>query len=153
MPASTNIADVLGWQPDERWTPRAEGDGFCAPACGGGCRHIAFIRAVRESRDLARRMGAGWQPDVWENLGWHYAVHKGRARILPISSGDHIAGTWTISGYRARIDSVVEVREHATDPENALGFAVQSARGKSRQIAQDLDDILDDAAGGRGGRR
>lgn len=142
-----DIAEILGWSPGERWTPRAQGAVYCSPACGGACRRAAFDRAVGESRELARRMGPGWRPDVWENLGWHYAVHKGKARVVPVTTGGHILGDWTIVGYRAHISSAVDVSERASDPENALGFAVQSARGKSRQIAQDLNDILGDGDG------
>lgn len=28
----------------------------------------------RAARELAEQMGPGWEPVVWENLGWHYTV-------------------------------------------------------------------------------
>jgi len=42
---------------------------YCAPACGGGCTKAAYDAAVRKSRALAKRMGKGWVPYVWEKLG------------------------------------------------------------------------------------
>jgi hypothetical protein len=35
-------------------------------------------RAVKE-----RLAGRGWKVRVWENLGWHWAVHKGPLQIYP----------------------------------------------------------------------
>jgi hypothetical protein len=63
----------------DRWKARRYGDKFCAPACGGGCTYAAFRLATRRATDLCKALGPGWKPDVWENLGWHYAAYFGKA--------------------------------------------------------------------------
>lgn len=59
------------------WKPRRSGAIYCAPACGGRCTYEAFQRATREANALCKKLGEGWQPTVWENLGWHWCVQKG----------------------------------------------------------------------------
>lgn len=65
-------------EPD-RWTPVLRGDTYCSPACGAGCTKAAHDAAQRKAKALARRMGPGFKPRVWENLGWHYSAERGRA--------------------------------------------------------------------------
>ena len=60
---------------DPRWIAKRDGATYCAPACGRGCAYIEYTRAQRGARALARALGPGWVPRVWENLGWHYEVH------------------------------------------------------------------------------
>ena len=65
-------------QADRSWKAVRRGDVYCAPACGGGCTHAAYMQAQLGGERLARRLGPGFKPEVWENLGWHYcAVSKG----------------------------------------------------------------------------
>ncbi len=42
----------------------------------------------RGKRLLKRMKGQGWVLDVWENLGWHYAVENGPLTVY----GDHFPG-------------------------------------------------------------
>lgn len=56
------------------WTPVRRGAIYCSPACGGGCTWAAFQEATGNADALAKRIGGGWKPRVWENLGWHYSV-------------------------------------------------------------------------------
>ena len=56
------------------WTPRHRGHIYCSPACGGRCTREAFEISTQRAKALCRRMGSGWKPKVWENLGWHYKV-------------------------------------------------------------------------------
>lgn len=65
------------------WIPRLRGEIYCAPACGCGCTKAAFDKATADAAALAARMGDGWVPRVWENLGWHYEVIKGCAELHP----------------------------------------------------------------------
>ena len=38
--------------------------------------------AVKHGKALLRRMkGKGWKLDVWENMGWHYAVYNGTLTV------------------------------------------------------------------------
>lgn len=71
------------------WKPVRKGSIYCSPACGGGCTYEAFLKASLEAEKLARRCGKGWEPRVWENLGWHYAAaSKGnQVKVHPYPRG------------------------------------------------------------------
>lgn len=46
-------------------------------------------QASEDAQALAERVGGGWKPEVWQNLGWHYKVVSpcGRVKIHPSSDG------------------------------------------------------------------
>ncbi len=122
---------------DIRWKARdLPGGIYCAPRCGGGCTKADYRRAVRAGAALAARMGDGWEPDVWENLGWHYKATKGVAEIYPCI--DHRVARNTVTGYTVFLNSSKQIVVTAGTPEDALGFAVQDARTVERRIADDL---------------
>ena len=87
------------------WNPVAKGDTYCSPACGGRCTRTAFQHATGAANALAARLGPGWTPRVWENLGWHWSVGHGELNVNPLSTG-FIAylgerppgGRWTADG-------------------------------------------------------
>jgi hypothetical protein len=64
-----------------RYMPIRKGDIYCSPACGMGCTHADFEKAVFASQALAAELGAGWATRVWDNLGWHWEVSKGKLII------------------------------------------------------------------------
>jgi hypothetical protein len=70
---------------DREFTPVLRGAIYCAPFCGGNCTKVAHDKAVRDSAKLAKKLGKGWKPRVWENLGWHWSVISpcGRWKIHP----------------------------------------------------------------------
>jgi hypothetical protein len=51
--------------------------------------------AERAAAKLLRRMGPGWKPRIWENLGWHFEVHTddgtpfGRLHVFGSDEGWH----------------------------------------------------------------
>lgn len=63
------------------WKPERRGAIYCAPACGGRCKHRDYLKAKRTAEGIARKLGAGWEAEVFENLGWHWKVKYTR--------GDH----------------------------------------------------------------
>lgn len=71
------------------WDPVRQGARFCAPACGRGCTHAEWRAATAAADKLCADLGAGWVPDVWENLGWHYSAISacGRWKVHGHSSG------------------------------------------------------------------
>ena len=116
---------------ENRWKPRSRLGGiYCSPACGGGCTRADYDRAVRASKALAERMGEGWEPQVWENLGWYCAVKKGIASIRPPSRNYD-------NKYTIYFNTTPQVVTSAETPEDALGFALQEARGNELRIATD----------------
>ena len=63
--------------------PVLKGLTYCSPACGCGCTKAQYDEAVKRGVALQERMGEGWELRVWENFGWHSAVHRGVAQLYP----------------------------------------------------------------------
>lgn len=70
------------------WTPVRNGKLYCSAACGGKCTHAAYLTAKRRAAALVKSLGPGWKPEVWENLGWHFAAINGAMRV---SGGEKIS--------------------------------------------------------------
>lgn len=75
------------------WTARRRGDVYCAPACGFGCKWTAYETAVENASALAAQLGEGWEPRVWENVGWHYSAQTTDRRIKVHPGGHDADGT------------------------------------------------------------
>ncbi len=115
-----------------KWTPRNQPGGiYCSPACGGNCTEADYRQAVRCSRNLAHHMGGGWEPRVWENLGWHYVVEKGVAIIAPPGRGSE--------KYTVFFNTSLQVVTTAETPEEALHLAILQALRNARCTAADCD--------------
>lgn len=69
------------------WKPIRRGPVYCSSACGNDCKFLEYRGAVDAANRLSVRLGKGWKPRVWENLGWHYAAGRGSAGVYPCSNG------------------------------------------------------------------
>lgn len=59
------------------WKPVLGTQTYCSTACGAGCTRADYKKARDAGLRLAVRLGKGWVPHVWENMGWNYkAIHK-----------------------------------------------------------------------------
>lgn len=38
-------------------------------------------QAMAEAKELCKLLGDGWEPEIWENLGWCYAARKGGVEV------------------------------------------------------------------------
>lgn len=54
------------------WKAVRRGATYCSPGCGAKCTWEKYQHAKRMARALAKRLGPGWKPEVWENMGWHW---------------------------------------------------------------------------------
>lgn len=114
-------------EPD--WTPRKlRGGIYCSPACGYGCKQEWFDQATADAAALAARMGEGWQPEVWENLGWHWIIKNGNLEIHPCRDGT----------YEAWLQGRPQFIAAGPTPEDALGFLAQDVRSAIRRLEDDL---------------
>jgi hypothetical protein len=104
----------------DRWTPKLNGAIYCSPACGANCKKAEFDRATERAAALAARLGSGWRPQVWENLGWHFEVKKGAAAVSVDEHGVYHASIRFL--YDDRCEQCVE--ESRTDPREAMGAVV-----------------------------
>jgi len=75
----------------------------CAPFCGGKCTQAAFELATSRADALCKRLGKGWKPRVWENLGWHCSVigMSGHMKVHINTRGGTTHAVSTVYGYTA----------------------------------------------------
>lgn len=107
--------------------PTRRGRFYCSPWCGGGCTWESYQDACRDARALCAELGDGWEPRVWENLGWHFEAKNGVAEMHKFSD-EH---------YWLAINSVLQITGEGTTADEALA----DAAGKVRAL---LDDISRD---------
>lgn len=140
--------------PDEKgWTPIQSDDGqfYCSPRCGGGkfCRREWHDMAVKKADELAVRLGDGWTPRVWENLGWFYSAEKGRCAVHPSENRNarfDPATGYPVSSYTAYFNARgKQFIATAEDPNDAVGFATQDARTHIVAVTADLAELIGDA--------
>lgn len=114
------------------WTPKQRGKIYCAPACGGGCTLEAFNLATKRANILCARLGHGWRPRIWENLGWHYSAVSSCGR-WKVHAHHHKSGV-TYSAFLGAADSPGGFwAESGETPEAAMRNTWDAAKG---QIAE-----------------
>lgn len=121
---------------------------YCAPWCGCNCTRAEYDRAVKEAGALAAILGDGWEPRVWENIGWHYSANKGVAQVSPNIKHTAIRHEWTVYGYTAFFGGAHPIISSAETPKDALAIAIRDARGIEQRIATDLAALTTDSGHG-----
>lgn len=121
---------------DKAWTPRRRGAIYCSPRCGRGCTFAEYQSATRDAKALAKRLGAGWRTDVWENMGWHYRALSpcGRVKVSGerdsylafLGEPDSGGGRWA---------------EHGPTPEDAIRAVVKAAVTDLNAIGAMIFDV------------
>jgi len=115
------------------WKPRLYGpmdETYCSSACGGGCTRESYEKAHEVSKKLASRLGKGWTPRVWENLGWHYCVISPCKRIKV-----HYNNVNSYTAYLGVPDSVGgSWAENGKTPESAIQKTVAAAKTELKKI-------------------
>lgn len=135
------------------WTPVLKGRKFCSPACGRGCTKAEHDKATRDAAALCKLLGPGWQPHVWENLGWHYAAitadgtESGYIQVHPnlatftvyLNTDGRTGGQWVVPdkdpkrGVRRAIRHAVE---HVAVLREALEAVLDAVKNRSRIVEQ-----------------
>lgn len=117
------------------WTPVKRGLIYCSPACGAGCKITDFDRATFRANDLAKQLGRGWATHVWENLGWHYEVHKGALRVY--AHHDAKVSYMATLGHRAPL----QWSAHGATAEEALTALKEKVTHDVSELQAGLTDI------------
>lgn len=116
------------------WTPVAQGDAYCSPACGSSCTRAAYERANAEAAALAQRLGPRFVPRVWENMGWHWAAWTRCKRICvhpPHGAGE----TCPFSAFiNVNSGPGGEFVGHGGSPETAIRDAFRQAAERRDQL-------------------
>ena len=128
---------------DRNTPPVADGDVYCSRWCGFKCKRRAHDLAVKEGNELAERLGHGWAPRVWENVGWHYAVTRGVVTLHPACEGSTIVGEWKVVGYKCYINTqpqFVSSHRHET-PEAAFADALHQMQTAFDALTASVGDV------------
>lgn len=122
------------------WKPRAyrldHVDRFCSAACGRHCTSVEQFKATTSAEALARRLGKGWTPFVWENLGWHYRVVSPCKRIS-VNEGERRYGAFL--GDRGEIAH--QWSAHASKPELAVARVIRAAKVDLAKLGARLEGL------------
>lgn len=83
--------------------------------------------------ELAHTMIKGWEPRVWENLGWWWSVDKGLASIHPHFSGD---------GFTIFFNTKPQIVIQGPTAEVVLDKALMRAKQIARRITSDCRELM-----------
>lgn len=120
---------------DTQWKPVLNGKTYCSPACGGGCLRAAFDLAQSRAKRLAERLGKGWKPVVWENLGWHFKAVSASGFLKVHPSGGK--GWMAFLGFG---DSGGRWVANASTPEAAIKKVRAAARAEVGELRRLLEE-------------
>jgi hypothetical protein len=121
------------------WEPKLGPGGlYCSPACGRGCTKAQHDKVWGDAERLAKRMGPGWHPGVWENLGWHGRIEYGPAEIraypkrgrFPKSYHSHI-----------QITGIHDICTEAKTPELAFAMGLDQVRAVANRTKSVVNQL------------
>lgn len=118
----------------DNWTPKLNGNVFCSPACGGRCKKTDYDRATELAGILATKLGRGWVPRVWENLGWYFEVKKGAATVSLESGGKYTADIQ----FRFNDRAIERISETHDDPRIAVEKVIEVLQNKIAILKRSL---------------
>lgn len=115
--------------------------------------------AITLGRALRKRMrGAGWLLRVWQNLGWHYAVHRGTVNVY-VSHPDRRfprdrRSYWTLMGGDGfgKPELTDPSHPHFSDPNKAVAAQTKFALTYIGSLQAMVDALLDDVKRERSAR-
>lgn len=125
----------------DQWKPTRRGPIYCSPICGANCTHAEYLRAKAAAEKMVKNLGAGWEIDVWDNLGWHWAANKGVARVSPNKHYERVRRVGyrlKVTGYTCYFNSERQVIGEGKTPLEAVVSAVFEALKLSRAIRRDV---------------
>jgi hypothetical protein len=113
--------------------PERKGKLYCSPWCGMGCTFAAFEKATDAADALAKQLGEGWEPHVWENMGWHYRADRGEMLSL------YTHGPTDFTCYFNTRNT--QFIGGGITPELAVGDASDKAHAMLDQLREDLGEL------------
>ena len=101
------------------WKPVGGSHLYCSAHCQAGCTKADFDWATEQAAQLAKDLGPGWKPEVWENRGWFARATRG---VAEVHVHRNASGENTYSAYINTNPQFVEL--HSAHPRLALGIAL-----------------------------
>lgn len=126
------------------WKPVRRGETYCAPACGAGCTWAAHRQAKEDARELAAKLGDGWTPRVWESMGWHYQVTRGRIKVLPSELAGYVvivSMPWILGTMQSGLNPVKLVRTAVREVSKKVGQLSKELEGLTAAVEEFARDI------------
>jgi hypothetical protein len=114
------------------WEPVHKGEIYCSPACGHGCKKEEYRDALELAHALVRKLGKGWKPRVWENIGWHY-----EARTLDEKMS--VSPLVSVPGFHSFLGSGGPGGRwvgHGGTPQEAVAEALAKAKAEAHEILE-----------------
>ncbi len=123
-----------------RWQPLKKGLVYCAPACGANCTFEAFEKAKQDAAALCERMGKGWKPRVWENMGWYYEAQKGCASVHPDRDGEYTVfiNSTVLHNPPSKMGYMTQFIVSGKDPKKAFAQALKKGHAFVAAVTKDL---------------
>lgn len=100
------------------------------------------IQAEKEATALARVLGPGWKPNVWQNSGWHCCVVKGPVAVYPNSNGKFICRITDKPKGPHKITASTSKRLY-----NSPAEAVKATIGGAKVVVRKMETIVKVAEG------
>jgi hypothetical protein len=96
-------------------------------------------REAREKRSLLKD-AKKWKIGVWENLGWHWALHKGRMS-LHYSDGKFFALLASNDEYVGVGATFWSTRYHSTNPNRVVSAQLKAAKEFLNECQKSVDSV------------
>lgn len=91
-------------------------------------------QAVRDAATLCKRLGPGWKPCVWENMGWHHRAERAPLSVHVFTGARGRISYWCMiarnpedAGYGAPEINTGDMRTF-NDPRAAVRATARAAR-------------------------
>ena len=128
------------------WRPKRRGKIYCAPACGRECTFSEYTQAVNSAKALVRKMKTkGWKPHVWENLGWHYKIVRGRVSIYAYKHMKATTYSPTLATEDGGIGTPMDwsIRKSFKNPNAAARAQLKHMRKVHANVTRSLSDAVE----------
>ncbi len=114
------------------WKPVRNGEKYCSPACGHDCTHVSFEAATKNAAALVERLGPGWKPHVWENVGWYFRATKNGCNVHYFGFRNY----WAVLNFGNR-----QFHATGTTPKKAIQTALDQAKALLFEIADEIEEF------------
>jgi len=96
--------------------------------------------AVERSKALVQKLGDGWEPNVWQNMGWHFSASLGSISVHQGTDGRFTALVGSKEGVAS--GGMLAWTKHNEDGYEDPCNAVREALGNASRFTRQLMDTL-----------
>lgn len=127
------------------WEPKRRGREYCAPACGGGCTYIDYLKRKKEAKEVLALLKdkTGWEIRIHENLGWWVYLKKAGMTLHWTHYDGFRTYTTMLSEKKNGDGGSYNWQAEGTfkDPNKAITAQLRAARAYVRQCLEVIEDV------------